>query len=678
MRRIALVIVTGLGLVCGPAHSEVTRVEVIEQKPFAGGRTFGQAGAYEEVRGIVHYSVDPKAASSQTIADITLSPTNADGKVEFSGPFLLLRPADPAKANGATLIEVPNRGATQMRGIFFDADAWKLPDPGSPKFLAATPFDRGFTLAWVAWQGDLAPDHMGLSVPTGTGHGPVRIMFDATDLKNNELDLNAPGNYCAASPQTPAIVKVMTSLTDHGATVDPTTYHFDHMAAGMSTRDACTLHFDGPLAENEFYEVTFEAAPARIMGLGLAAIRDFGDALKGRGPASVLTERPGDASQLLVYGYSQSARFLRDYLYRGFNADDQGKRVYDGMIIAAAGAGRGSFDHRYAMPGEAGNSVLSFLRPVDLFPFSDTPESDIDGQRREGILDHTRSQNAMPKIIETFSSSEYWARVGSLLTVTPDGKTELPLDPDERLYYFPSTVHAPRYRMDAETAKITGFPHYNFNFDMMDAMNALLVNLQAWTRDGTAPPESRYPRLGDSLGPASAIVMPKVPGLDVPSGPPPVWQLDFGPDYATQGIITQDPPVAGQHYTLLVPQVDKDGNERGGWKGVSASVPLGTFTAWTRPNPLAYARFGLLAGLNGGFLPFARTKAERLAANDPRPSIEERYGDRAGYEVAVYKAIDEAIADRMLLPEQRMASHDYAMREWDRDIDGKILPPPVY
>ena len=158
--------------------------------------------------------------------------------------------------------------------------------------------------------------------------------------------------------------------------------------------------------------------------------------------ASPLREHSETISRVLGYGYSQSGRFLRDFLYRGFNADERGRRVFDGLFIASAGGGRGSFDHRYAMPGQAGNSVLSDLRPVDLFPFTDGIEQDPVTGARDGLLRVAESSHTVPKIFYTYSSTEYWARVGSLTYTTVDGTRELPLSADARLYFYPGTPHS--------------------------------------------------------------------------------------------------------------------------------------------------------------------------------------------------------------------------------------------
>ena len=264
------------------------------------------------------------------------------------------------------------------------------------------------------------------------------------------------------------------------------------------------------------------------------------------------------------------------------------------------------------------------------------------------------------------SSSGYWARNASLLQTTTDGKHAVALGEGSRAYFFAEVPHALRTASDfTKAGKEAAYP-YNANIDLADGMDALLEDLRAWAVDGAAPPPTITPALGSTLVDAKDIKFPAIPGIRVPTSPPPLWQLDLGPAYASEGII-REPVRVGRRYPLLVPAIDRDGNELGGWRGPMSSVPLGTFTAWNWKLP-QFARFGYISGLNGAFIPFARTRAERLAANDPRPSIEERYGDRAGFMKAAAAAIDRAIEKRFLLAIQREAILAKMGRNWDEAI----------
>ncbi len=650
------------------AHAEVLSVDITSRQPWVGGKAFGQVGAYEVLHGTVHYAIDPHSASARDVADIRHAPLDAHGLVEYSGPFVIIRPVDAARGNHTTLVEVANRGRTEMDGLFFETeDGLDLMSPDSIKTLTdPTFFKLGYSLAWVGWQARLGPHEFGLDVPIAHVHSAVRATFAADDMApgHRVFDLAANDFYCAHDAKQPkAVLRMHTRFDDAGAVVPRDAWRFAAATSDQKADARCAIVMNEPAATDAYFSLVYEGEDAPVMGLGEAAFRDFAAHLKFRAVPSEINRRPGDAVAVFAYGYSQGGRFLRDFLYRGFNTGPGGRRVFDGMLVTTAGAGRGSFNHRYALPGEAGNSVMSNLRAVDLYPFADVPTPDIDGKGHASLLDRARHDHTVPKIMYIISSSEYWARNASLLQTTTDGKQPVALDPDSRLYFFAEVPHAPRMAGAFTMAgKEAAYP-YNANTDLADGMDAQLENLRAWVVDGMAPPPTIAPTPGSTLVDARDIKFPAIPGIRVPTSPPPLWQLDLGRAYASEGIISE-PVRVGRRYPLLVPAVDSDGNELGGWRGPMSSVPLGTFTAWNWKSP-KLARFGYISGLNGAFIPFARTRAERLAANDPRPSLEERYGNRAGFMKAAAAAIDRAIEKRFLLAIQREDILAKMGRNWD-------------
>lgn len=638
------------------AHAEVVSVDITGRDPWAGGQTFGQIGAYEVLRGTVHYAIDPRSTSARDVVDIRFAQPNAHGLVEYSGPFVIIRPVDAARGNHTTLIEVANKGRTQMDGMFFETeDGLDLMSPDTvQKLTDPTFFKLGYSLAWVGWQARMDPDEFGLRVPVAHVHSAARASFAGDDMSPDRkvFDLPYNGFYCAHDAKQPkAVLRLLADFHDPGTVVPRKSWHFAAASVTQKNDARCAIVLDKSAAVDTYFSLVYEGEDASVTGLGEAAFRDFATHLKTRNIASGINDRPGDAAAVFAFGYSQGGRFLRDFLYRGFNSGPDGKRVFDGMLITTAGSGRGSFDHRYALPGEAGNSVMSDVRAVDLYPFADVPTPDIDGQGNAGLLDRAVHDNTAPKIMYIISSSEYWARNASLLQTTTNGKQPVALGADSRLYYFAGVPHALRFPGQfTEAGKEAAYP-YNANVDLADGMNAQLENLRAWALDKIAPPPTIAPVLGSTLVAATDLKFPAIPGIRVPTNPPPLWQLGMGRAYARKGIITE-PVHVGASYPLLVPAVDADGNELGGWRGAMSSVPLGTYTAWNKKSP-ELARFGFISGLNGAFIPFARTRDERLAANDPRASIEERYGNREGFMKAAAASIDNAIAERFLLAIQR-------------------------
>ena len=400
----------------------------------------------------------------------------------------------------------------------------------------------------------------------------------------------------------------------------------------------------------------YRATGSPVAGLGLAAVRDFASYLKHGGAVTTLRENPALMRRVIGFGYSQSGRFLREFVRDGFNQDERGRAAFDGLMIASAGAGGGSFNHRFASPGQAGNSVLSIFRPVDLPPFTD-----------DGLLARATAASVVPRIFYTFSSTEYWARAGSLTHTNESGTADVPLASTSRLYFLSGTPHA--------SGGLPPSPQqtrYALNFaDQRWVLRALLVDLDKWLTAGTEPPPSRYPTIARrQLVPREAVRFPKVPSLPFAEYMPGVWRMDYGAEYATTRVITKEPPSLGDPYTVLVPQVNADGNDEGGIALPEVAVPLGTHTGW---NVSTFQLSGLryLAGLVGSFQPFARTKAEREQSGDSRPSIEERYASRQDYLQRVRRAATDLVRERFVLQDDVEGVVQQAEQTWSSSSAAK-------
>jgi hypothetical protein len=277
--------------------------------------------------------------------------------------------------------------------------------------------------------------------------------------------------------------------------------------------------------------------------------------------------------------------------------------------------------------------VLSIFRPVDLPPFTD-----------EGLLARARSTASVPRIFYTFSSTEYWARAGSLTHTTEDATTDAPLASTSRLYFLSGTPHAsgPLPLARQQTQHALNFAEQRW------VLRALLDDLDQWVTSGTEPPPSRYPTVARrELVPREAVRFPTIPSLPFPEYMPGVWRMDYGSEYPARRVITNEPPTLGAPYPVLVPQVDADGNDNGGIALPEVAVPLGTHTGWNVSTfPLSGLRY--LAGLVGSFEPFARTRADRERAGDSRRSIDERYANRDDYLQRVRRAAADLVRQRFL------------------------------
>jgi len=430
-------------IACFPVSSiaEVTRLEIATVKPWLGGRPLGKAGAYEKLQGRVYFELDPDTSTGRRVTDITLAPRNARGRVEFSSDFVLVRPRDKARARHTALLEIPNRGLTQANGSFFSTAhgaAFDLMNLDSTALSDAFLFEQGFTVAWLGWEFDLPQGEIRLEAPVANVNGPVRHSIIATSAGSHAVRLGGSNSYCAADAEQPnAQLLLKTRFDDPGRILPRAGWAFAHLENARLTPDPCSVISRDEFKPGQLYELIYRGANPPLAGLGEAAVSDFVSWLKFGGIASSVRDQPETFEHILGFGYSQSGRFLRDFLYRGFNEDARGRQVFDGLFIASAGAGRGSFNHRYAMPGAAGNSVLSDLRPVDLFPFTDGMEEDPVTGAQDGLLRQTESSHTVPRIFYTYSSTEYWARAGSLAYTTVDGAQELPLSNSARLYFIP-------------------------------------------------------------------------------------------------------------------------------------------------------------------------------------------------------------------------------------------------
>jgi hypothetical protein len=614
-------------LVAEAASAEVARVEIQSRK---------DEGTYERLLGRVYFVIDPKAAANQNIADLAMAPLNAQGKIEVSSDLLLFRPKTSERDRKTVFFEIVNRGGPQSLYIFSEArgarspDAWDLGDG----FLV----EQGFTVAFLGWQFDVAKSQ-GLTFQTPVAH--VRGRVRESYIDGGPFDDRAVFglSYCAADPTDASARLTFRSRIDGPAKEVP------HEQWRFANRGCAVVRDHG--FGTGLYEVVYEAKDSPIAGLGMAAVRDFASYLKNAPPNS--------PKKVIAYGYSQSGRFLRQLLHDGFNIDEHGRQAFDGMMISSAGAGGGSFNHRFAVPGNAGNSVLSPLRPVDIPPFNDS-----------GLLESSARSHVVPKIFYTFTSTEYWARAGSLTHTSEDGKADLPLDNNSRLYFIAGTEHAggpfPPVRRFANGQEFQNDANFA---EQRWVDRALLLDLDAWVHSGKEPPPSRYPTIAKGeLVDRAAVRFPKIPKFTFPDYMPQVWRMDFGPEFEAKGIIANEPPLLGKSYEVLVPQVDSSGNDLSGVRIPEVAAPLGTHMGWNVTIP-QLKDLHYLAGLVGSFIPFPKTREEREATGDSRLSIEERYKGRDEYLRQVRQVANQLVRERFMLAGDVDGAMERARRTWD-------------
>ena len=641
-------------LLSGALSAGVVRVEIKSHGDVLEGRAFGSAGPYEKLVGRVYFEVDPANPINRIITDLDKAPRNAAGKVEFSSDLYILRPKDPDRGNGTALYEVSNRGGKGMLS-FFNRARGSLDPASAEEFGDGFLLNQGYTLVWLGWQWDppQRPGLMRLYAPRAPGlKGPVRSDFVLTEKATSHMLSDREHiPYLVADPNDPsAILTVRAKVDDPRRTIPRAQWKF--------SADRGSVEMASGFEPYRIYEVVYTSEDPVLAGLGSAAVRDFFSHVKRFAEGSPIIS----VRRAYAFGVSQSGRFLRTYLYYGFNQDEKGLPVFDGVMPHVAGGGRGSFNVRYAQPSRDGHPWINFFYPSDIFPFTDEEQTDPDTGWTDGLLLVANKSKTAPRIFYTNSSYEYWGRAASLIHTSADGRADAKLPDNVRIYQFSGGQHGP-----------AGFPptrgsgrNLSSPNDYKWSMRALLVAMDHWVKDGVAPPASIYPRIaGDTLVKPEVVQFPKIPGIEFPK----IWHLayraDYGPDFKTKGIVTNEPPkMAGKPYPIMVSQVDADGNETGGLRMPEVAVPLATYTGWNQFNGKA-GPAGELTGGQGSFIPFARTKAEREKKGDPRRSIEERYKDRDEYLAKVSAAATKLIEQGYLLPDDMPRIMKEAGERWD-------------
>ncbi|HSW07465.1 alpha/beta hydrolase domain-containing protein [Aquabacterium sp.] len=679
-----------------PAQARVTRIVIDEVQPLPAAAGAG-AIAYEQIAGRAFGELDPGLAGNAIIQDIALA-KDADGKVRYVASFLLLKPMDAAQASGLLWHDVPNRGrnfpmaaAERLAGDVLLASAWQGDNSGGTAVRPTASVAGMHFLKLPVARGE------GGAAITGAVFG--RIVNRSGPNSQPLLVQSNPVPYRPVSLDTQAARLVSRGgETQAGEVLDEQQIPADQWAWARcdaanpfpGVPDATQVCLKAGFDARRLYQVVYTAADPYVLGIGFAAWRDVASFFKTARADDAGTPNPvaGRITHSIGRGISQSGNFLRGWLHLGFNRGETGGPVHDGLWPIIAGR-RIALNFRWAQP----DGVLELYQAGSEGPQWWSPASDaLRGLPSAGILGRCEASRSCPKIIEHFGSAEVWALKLTPEWVGTDGKSDLPLPDSVRRYYIASSNHGGGVGGFDSSLPGVGLPSTgpacpgnNFGTGVLPAnpvphtetVNALRHHFRQWVMKGVAPPPSVYPTLAarageptGSLGPAhkAGIGFPTLPGLRATVPEPdfimPVHDYDWGPQFNAldgSGVPTLAPPRIKQVLPMFAPRVDADGNERGGVPVVLLDAPLGTYLGWniTAGGSRPFHQ-GQICNYVGGMLPFARTEAEREANKDPRPSLQQRYGDHDGYVDAVRRAAARATAAGFLLPDDAAALIDKA------------------
>ena len=644
MRATVSILLLILFILIHPLTAKVVRVEVKERKLVADLPDIAKTGPYEILKGVIYLEVNPDDPANKDIVDLRLAPRNRNGNVECSTEFELHQPVEPNRGNHRLMYFVSNRGTT---GNYFSQLLEK-------NWL----YSEGWSYLYCGWQCDLAESDESLNFrsPIIYDNGKAitgKVLFEFYSYEDAliySLPLDAQG-----SPAYPVISldNSHASLTvrqypwEKAKELPRSGWQFARYEGGKVIPDSTSLHIKEGFKPGWLYDLVYEAKDPKVVGLGLAAIRDVVSFFRyeEKDQKDFKNGLFGKIEYAFAWGHSQSGRLLNHFVYQDFNGDEEKRIVFDGIIANCPGAGKGEFNARFAQPTRYGSHLEDNLYMTDYFPFLTVEQADpLTGEKGDAFK-KARDSGFLPKFLIINSSTDYWTRAASLLHTDVEGKRDAEIDPSFRIYLFSGRAHT------------EGRPGI--------VARALLVALDKWISEGIKPPESRIPRIADGTLvdlPTLKKNFPRIPNVILPSSYYRPIRLDPGQRWRTEGIEDNVPPGEGPRYVTLVPQVDVDGNEIAGIRLPDVAVPLASFIGWNQRS-LDYSN--TLSRNSGNAWPFALSPEERFKNDDPRRSIFERYPDKANYLSEMAKTLLNLRQQRFLLDEdisillQEAAEKDY-------------------
>ena len=543
--------VSGIAMLSvGVAEARIIRIEITSvESPTFEGRTFGSVGRYEKLRGTAYGEVDPTDPHNALITDIELAPRNANGMVEYSMDIFILKPVDLRRGNHKVFLDMNNRGkmrVLRLNDVALTNNPTTAADAGSGFIM-----NLGYSIVGNGWDFGATSEDAGLTISLPIAKSPdgssiTGLSYEYIDF-NNARSVRYTLAYPAATlKKSEATLTVRVRLGERPTTIPASAWEY------VDEKTIRLLPAGTPFKQSHVYEFTYAARDPVVAALGLAATRDFVSFLRHAESDDVGTPNPlaGDVQRTFSFSISQPSRALNDYQALGFNEDEHGRRVIDGMLKWTGGGSGGQINYRFSQTGRTERNRQNHLYPEGVFPFAHQTLTDHLSGRSGGRSARCTVSRTCAKTFEANSSNEYWVKASSLLHSDTRGKD---LDDPEhvRFYLISGVSHS------IGNAASMGICQQFLNpTNPYPALRALFVGLDQWVTQGTEPPRSRVPRRADNtaitavprLGyqsgtvPQEALGWPTIPDVAYTGLITTRYHLDFGPAFYKEGIVSNYPP----------------------------------------------------------------------------------------------------------------------------------------
>lgn len=667
MRTKLILIILTIILFNMEISARVSKIEITERKVILNGKEFGQYGAYEYIKGTVWFEIDPFNEYNSAIVDIEYAPLTEHSMIVFSADFEVIQPVDLSKSSGIALVEVSNRGGKFSLNYFNRATKRGI-DPDNPQcFGDGLLMRNGLTIIWLGWQWDVPQSDklLNINLPFAkmlNGKAISGLVRSDWMVKKTMKTLKLGHRNQVGYPVSNALAKenILTVRKGRDAKRDTIAKNLWQFAREENEKvrfNPYYIYMSKGFEAGKIYELVYKAKNPVISGLGMTAIRDIIDYAKNDTTA-VFPVKMGIAA-----GVSQTGRFLRHFIYQNFNTTELGSKAFDGIMIITAGAGRGSFNHRFAQPSRDAHRYSAFFYPTDIFPFTSHNQIDYMTAKTDGLFNKA-DKKTLPLIMQINTGYEYWGRAASLIHLSVDGQHDIAPFANERIYHIASGQHfVNSFPPKAENKMLEGVYRGN-PLEYKVNYRALLLKLTEWIQDKNPPP-NMYPTIDyGTLAKIEDLKYPNIPHFTPSKVMHTAYRADYGPQFSV-GIIDKQPPELGPVYHGKVPQLDQFGNELGGIRNVELQVPLATYIPYN-------LRIGIAGEQNelndfyGTFIPLPKNLEEKnVGLKDERPAIYSLYKNKEDYLKKVKKAANKIIKQGFLLKEDKTYVLKRAENYWD-------------